>query len=99
MKQPERYERSRALHERSGGFIMPNAWDGLSALLLKQAGFEAIGTSSAAIASTFGRRSTRVLPASVSKTRQAIRRIRSARSTTPSRAFVKQRRPRRERFC
>ncbi|HEY4307644.1 MAG TPA: isocitrate lyase/phosphoenolpyruvate mutase family protein [Gemmatimonadaceae bacterium] len=55
MKQPARYERFRALHERSGGFIMPNAWDGLSALLLKQAGFEAIGTSSAAIASTFGR--------------------------------------------
>ena len=55
MKQPELYERFKALHERQGGFIMPNAWDGLSALLLKQAGFEALGTSSAAIASALGR--------------------------------------------
>ena len=55
MKQPELYERFRALHEREGGFIMPNAWDGVSALLLKQAGFEALGTSSAAIASAMGR--------------------------------------------
>src|SRR6201992_1924936 len=55
MKQLELYERFRALHERKGGFIMPNAWDGLSALLLKQAGFEALGTSSAALASAVGR--------------------------------------------
>jgi 2-methylisocitrate lyase-like PEP mutase family enzyme len=55
VKQPELYERFKALHERQGGFIMPNAWDGLSALLLKQAGFEALGTSSAAIASALGR--------------------------------------------
>ena len=54
-KQAELYERFRALHERDGGFIMPNAWDGTSALLLKQAGFQAIGTSSAAIASAMGR--------------------------------------------
>jgi 2-methylisocitrate lyase-like PEP mutase family enzyme len=53
--QSEQYERFRALHERDGGFIMPNAWDGTSALLLKAAGFEAIGTSSAAIASALGR--------------------------------------------
>jgi 2-methylisocitrate lyase-like PEP mutase family enzyme len=53
--QPELYERFRALHEREGGFIMPNAWDGTSALLLKQAGFQALGTSSAAIASAMGR--------------------------------------------
>jgi 2-methylisocitrate lyase-like PEP mutase family enzyme len=53
--QSEQYERFRALHERKGGFIMPNAWDGTSALLLKAAGFEAIGTSSAAIASALGR--------------------------------------------
>jgi 2-methylisocitrate lyase-like PEP mutase family enzyme len=55
MRQTERYERFRALHEREGGFIMPNAWDGVSALLLKQAGFEALGTSSAAVASALGR--------------------------------------------
>ena len=39
MKQPELYERFLALHKREGGFIMPNPWDGLSALLLKQAGY------------------------------------------------------------
>jgi 2-methylisocitrate lyase-like PEP mutase family enzyme len=55
MKQPELYARFRALHEQKGGFIMPNPWDGTSALLLKQAGFQALGTSSAAIASAMGR--------------------------------------------
>jgi 2-methylisocitrate lyase-like PEP mutase family enzyme len=55
MRQQELFERFRALHERQGGFIMPNAWDGASALLLKQAGFEALGTSSAALASAMGR--------------------------------------------
>jgi 2-methylisocitrate lyase-like PEP mutase family enzyme len=53
--QPELFERFRALHEQPGGFLMPNAWDGTSALLLKEAGFQAIGTSSAAIASALGR--------------------------------------------
>jgi 2-methylisocitrate lyase-like PEP mutase family enzyme len=55
MTQPERYERFLALHRREGGFIMPNAWDGASALLLKEAGFEALGTSSAALAAAMGR--------------------------------------------
>ena len=55
MKQPELYERFLALHQREGGFIMPNPWDGTSALLMKAAGFEALGTSSAAIASAMGR--------------------------------------------
>ncbi len=49
------YERFRALHERPGAFIMPNAWDGASAVLLKRAGFEALGTSSIAIAFAMGR--------------------------------------------
>ena len=53
--QPELYERFRALHQQDGGFIMPNPWDGTSALILKQAGFKALGTSSAAIASALGR--------------------------------------------
>jgi 2-methylisocitrate lyase-like PEP mutase family enzyme len=53
--QPQLYERFRVLHEQKGGFIMPNAWDGLSALLLKQGGFQALGTSSAALASAMGR--------------------------------------------
>ncbi|MEV6371263.1 isocitrate lyase/phosphoenolpyruvate mutase family protein [Micromonospora musae] len=44
-----------ALHTREGGLVMPNAWDGVSALILADAGFEAIGTSSAALAATLGR--------------------------------------------
>jgi 2-methylisocitrate lyase-like PEP mutase family enzyme len=48
-------EKFRALHEGPEAFIMPNAWDGASALLLKQAGFQALGTSSVAIAWAMGR--------------------------------------------
>jgi 2-methylisocitrate lyase-like PEP mutase family enzyme len=55
MTQPELYERFKALHERAGVFVMPNPWDGVSALLCKEAGFEALGTSSAAIAFALGR--------------------------------------------
>ncbi|MFG1859302.1 isocitrate lyase/PEP mutase family protein [Microbispora bryophytorum] len=51
----ELYEKFMALHTRDGGLVMPNAWDGLSALMLADAGFEAIGTSSAALASALGR--------------------------------------------
>src|SRR6201996_3567931 len=55
MSQPEMYERFLELHQQPTGFVMPNAWDGLSALLLKEAGFQALGTSSAAFAFTLGR--------------------------------------------
>ena len=55
MTQHELYERFKALHERTGAFVMPNPWDGVSALLCKEAGFEALGTSSAAIAFSLGR--------------------------------------------
>jgi len=48
------YEQFRALHENP--FIMPNAWDGASAVLLQQAGFRALGSSSFAIAAAMGRR-------------------------------------------
>ncbi|MEU6339696.1 isocitrate lyase/phosphoenolpyruvate mutase family protein [Streptomyces sp. NPDC046977] len=51
----ELYEKFMALHTRDGGLVMPNAWDGLSALMLADAGFEAIATSSAALATTLGR--------------------------------------------
>jgi 2-methylisocitrate lyase-like PEP mutase family enzyme len=46
----------RALHAGPDAFVMPNAWDGVSALMLKQAGFKALGTSSVAIAFGLGRR-------------------------------------------
>ena len=59
MNQPELYERFVALHQRPDGFVMPNAWDATSALILQKAGFEALGTSSAAIAASVGRRDGR----------------------------------------
>ena len=55
MPDPAAYERFRALHEQPGAFIMPNAWDGASAVLLKRAGFQALGSSSLAIAYAMGR--------------------------------------------
>jgi 2-methylisocitrate lyase-like PEP mutase family enzyme len=53
------YERFRAQHERPGAFVMPNAWDGASAALLGRAGFEALGSSSFAIALALGRQDGR----------------------------------------
>jgi 2-methylisocitrate lyase-like PEP mutase family enzyme len=55
LTQPELYERFLSLHQRPQGFVMPNPWDAVSALLLKEAGFEALGTSSAALAASLGR--------------------------------------------
>ena len=49
------YEAFRALHEAPGAFIMPNPWDGASALLLKRAGFAAFGTTSLGIAFAMGK--------------------------------------------
>lgn len=46
--------RFQKLHRGGNCFIMPNAWDVGSAVLLAQAGFEAIGTTSAGIAYSRG---------------------------------------------
>jgi 2-methylisocitrate lyase-like PEP mutase family enzyme len=59
MTQSKHYERFLALHLQPDAFVMPNAWDGLSALILKNAGFAALGTSSAALAAGLGRRDGR----------------------------------------
>jgi len=53
------YERFRALHEGNEPFIMPNAWDGASAVLLKREGFLALGSTSFAIALALGRQDGR----------------------------------------
>lgn len=45
----------RALHARPGGFVMPNCWDVGSAMILADAGFEAIATTSAGVAFSLGR--------------------------------------------
>ncbi|MBV8150513.1 MAG: isocitrate lyase/phosphoenolpyruvate mutase family protein, partial [Candidatus Eremiobacteraeota bacterium] len=50
------YDLFRGLHEQNQAFIMPNAWDGTSAAILKRAGFAALGSTSAGIAFALGRR-------------------------------------------
>jgi 2-methylisocitrate lyase-like PEP mutase family enzyme len=55
MTDPTPYERFRALHEGQDAFLMPNPWDGGSAVLLKRAGFLALGSTSLGIAFALGR--------------------------------------------
>jgi 2-methylisocitrate lyase-like PEP mutase family enzyme len=55
----DRVARFRALHER-GIFVIANAWDAGSARVLAGLGFEAIATSSGAMANTLGRHDGRV---------------------------------------
>lgn len=54
----ERCQTFHALHQssqpQSRGFVLPNAWDAASARVLEQAGFAAIGTTSAGIAHARG---------------------------------------------
>jgi 2-methylisocitrate lyase-like PEP mutase family enzyme len=45
----------RALHAAKPGFIMPNAWDAGSAIILAEAGFKAIATTSGGIAFSLGK--------------------------------------------
>lgn len=53
--QAEAYARFKALHEAPGAFVLANAWDAASAVVLRDAGMQALGTSSAAIAFALGR--------------------------------------------
>jgi len=50
----ENYQRFRNLHYKETPLLLGNVWDDKSALLFEQAGYDAIGTSSAAIASSLG---------------------------------------------
>src|SRR5262249_41531556 len=45
----------RQLHDARTGFVMPNAWDAGSAIILADAGFSASATASASIAFPLGR--------------------------------------------
>lgn len=49
-----RFETFNALHQVKELLILPNAWDAKSAIVLQEAGFKAIGTSSAAVAASLG---------------------------------------------
>lgn len=58
--QAEKAKRFVALHQGPKAFVIPNPWDGGSALALAGLGFQALATSSGACAGTFGRRDGRV---------------------------------------
>ena len=53
--QAQKAEAFRALHERSGAFIIPNPWDAGTAKLLASLGFEALATTSYGLANMLGR--------------------------------------------
>jgi 2-methylisocitrate lyase-like PEP mutase family enzyme len=62
----------KALHTAKGGFIMPNAWDAGSALVLTAAGFPAIATTSAGIAFSLGKQDYGVTTASLAVSREEM---------------------------
>lgn len=62
----------KALHQAPHGFIMPNAWDAGSALILAAAGFDAIGTTSAGIAFSLGKQDYRVSDPRLAVTRDEM---------------------------
>jgi 2-methylisocitrate lyase-like PEP mutase family enzyme len=55
-KQSDKARTFRALHERSGAFVIPNPWDVGTARILAALGFEALATTSAGLAFALGRR-------------------------------------------
>lgn len=67
------------MHRAARGFVMPNAWDAGSAVLLAAEGFGAIGTTSAGIAFSLGKPDYNirdsVLAVSRAETLEALRRI------------------------
>ena len=70
------------LHQAERGFVMPNAWDAGSAVILASEGFGAIGTTSAGIAFSLGKPDYNVRNTRIAVTRDemldAIRRIAAA---------------------
>ena len=54
MDQVAAYERFLGLHQASAAFVMPNPWDGMSALLMQREGFAAIASTSLGIAFAAG---------------------------------------------
>lgn len=69
---PSAIETFRALHDAPRGFVMPNAWDAGSAIVLTEAGFPAIATTSAGIAFSLGRPDYAVSDAGLAVGRDAM---------------------------
>jgi 2-methylisocitrate lyase-like PEP mutase family enzyme len=59
--QLEKCERFAVLHKQDSAFVIPNPWDVSSAKILEGLGFQALATSSAALAYTLGRADGEVL--------------------------------------
>lgn len=59
----------RALHDATPGFVMPNAWDAGSAMVLAAEGFKAIATTSAGIAFSLGKQDYQVTDPRIGVTR------------------------------
>jgi 2-methylisocitrate lyase-like PEP mutase family enzyme len=85
MQNPTRAARGRAflaLHHAERGFVMPNAWDAGSAVLLASEGFAALGSTSAGIAFSLGKPDYNVHDSRLAATRDemldAIRRLAAA---------------------
>lgn len=60
------------LHQAKPGFVMPNAWDAGSAVVLAAAGFQAIATTSAGIAFSLGKQDYGVSDARLGVTREEM---------------------------
>src|SRR5262245_29357925 len=60
------------LHRARPGFVMPNAWDAGSALVLASAGFRAIATTSAGIAFSLGKQDYQVEDARLAVSRDEM---------------------------
>jgi 2-methylisocitrate lyase-like PEP mutase family enzyme len=59
--QSDKAARFRALHQGPGAFVIPNPWDAGSARVLAALGFQALATSSGAMAGVLGRRDGNVM--------------------------------------
>ena len=61
-----------ALHRAQPGFVMPNAWDAGSAIVLAAEGFKALATTSAGIAFALGRQDYQVGDAGLGVSREEM---------------------------
>lgn len=68
-RQTEVAEIFKSLHASPAGFIMPNAWDAGSAMILAAEGFKALGTTSAGIAFSLGKQDYNVTNPALAVTR------------------------------